>query len=56
MRWILGLAFCLCLLSGCGGGDNMRTDPLANRGKATPSPSTDPKNVQRLKTPPISLD
>jgi len=56
IRWILGIAFCVCLLSGCGGGDNMRTDPKVDRGKGLESPSTELRNVQRLKQPPITPD
>ncbi len=55
MRWLLGVVLCACFLCGCGGGDNMRTDPSKYRGEGV-VPATNPKQVSKFKLPPVTPD
>jgi hypothetical protein len=55
MRLILGVVICACFLCGCGGGDNMRTDPSKYRGEGL-APSTKPGQASKVGLPPITPD
>ncbi len=55
MRWILGVALCAFLVCGCGGGDNMRTDPSKPRGEGL-TPTSGARQQGKAKIDPITPD
>jgi hypothetical protein len=55
MRLILGVVICACFLCGCGGGDNMRTDPSKYRGEGV-NPATGARQSTKVGLPPITPD